>query len=139
MHYSIRINGVELMKKVSGIGGIFFKAKNPEKIKEWYLENLGLPLSGNTIVFNWRNLNDGKQTKHTVWGPFNEDTSYFEPSGKQFMINYIVDNLEEFIAQLNDKGINIIGEIEDHEQGRFAWIIDPENNKIELWEPRKEE
>lgn len=122
-------------KKVTGIGGIFFKTKNPEKMKSWYEKNLGLITNEYSSVFEFRNTDDPNQKGYLVWSPFAQDTTYFNPSKKEFMINYRVQNLVDLLVQLKKDGVEIVGEMEEYEYGKFAHIIDPEGNKIELWEP----
>ena len=123
------------MKKVTGIGGIFFKCKDPEKIKNWYNKHLGLVTDQYGSVFEFRNTDDPDKKNYSVWSPFKNDTTYFEPSTKEFMINYRVENLEKLLAELKKEGVEIVGEMETYEYGKFAHIVDPEGNKIELWEP----
>lgn len=123
------------MKKVTGIGGIFFKTKNPEKMKEWYNKNLGLVTNDYGSVFEFRNADEPENKEYAVWSPFKDDTDYFEPSKKEFMINYRVENIEQLVEELRNAGVTICDEIETYEYGKFVHILDPENNKIELWEP----
>ena len=123
------------MKKVTGIGGVFFKCKNPKKVREWYATNLGLNTNQYGAVFEWRQGADSSQKGFTQWSPFNENTKYFEPSTKDFMINYRVENLEELINQLRKSGVIIADSIQTVEYGKFVHIMDIEDNKIELWEP----
>jgi predicted enzyme related to lactoylglutathione lyase len=122
-------------KKVTGIGGIFFKTKDPKKMKSWYKKNLGLITNEYGSVFEFRSTDEPNQKGYLVWSPFSQDTKYFDPSKKEFMINYRVENLVELLEQLKKEGIEIIGEMEEYDYGKFAHIIDPEGNKIELWEP----
>jgi predicted enzyme related to lactoylglutathione lyase len=123
------------MKKVTGIGGIFFKTKNPQQIKEWYGKHLGFNIDPYGTMFETRNIDNPEKKTYTVWSPFKEDTNYFEPSTKEFMINYQVENLEALLKVLQSEGIEPIGEMQVYEYGKFAHIMDPEGNKIELWEP----
>jgi len=123
------------MKKVTGIGGIFFKCKDPNKMKEWYKKNLGLNTNQYGAVFEWRQGADTTKKGFTQWSPFNEKTKYFEPSTKDFMINYRVDNLEVLVEELKKEGVTITDKIETVEYGKFVHIIDIEGNKVELWEP----
>jgi predicted enzyme related to lactoylglutathione lyase len=122
-------------KKVTGIGGIFFKTKDPEKMKSWYQKNLGLVTNDYGSVFEFRSTDVPDSKGYLVWSPFKSDTKYFDPSKKEFMINYRVENLVELLEELRNDGIEIVGEIEEYEYGKFAHIVDPEGNKIELWEP----
>jgi predicted enzyme related to lactoylglutathione lyase len=126
------------MQRVTGIGGIFFKTKEPEKIKKWYREYLGIPMEKYGWSFKWRDLNNLEIQGFTVLSPFPDNTKYFNPSKKEFMINFRVENLLELLDQLRKEGVQVMDEIEESEFGKFGWIIDPEGNKIELWEPPKE-
>lgn len=123
------------LKKVTGIGGIFFKCKDPKKMKEWYQTHLGLNTNQYGAVFEWRQGADTTKKGFTQWSPFAETTKYFEPSAKDFMINYRVDNLENLVEQLKKEGITITDKIESFDYGKFVHIVDIEGNKIELWEP----
>ena len=122
-------------KKVTGIGGIFFKCKDPKKVREWYQKNLGLNTNSYGAVFEWRQGADTTKKGFTQWSPFNEKTKYFEPSTKEFMINYRVENLEALIDQLRKDSVTIVDKFETVDYGKFVHIMDIEGNKIELWEP----
>jgi len=128
-------NSQPLMKKVTGIGGIFFKCKDPKKMREWYEANLGLNTNAYGAVFEWRQGADTTKKGFTQWSPFSEKTKYFEPSTKEFMINYRVDDIEGLVDQLRKGGVIITDKIEIAEYGKFVHIMDLEGNKIELWEP----
>ena len=121
--------------KVTGIGGIFFKSKNPKETKDWYGKNLGLAIGDYGSPFEFRNANNPDEINYLMWSPFNEKTDYFAPSKKEFMINYRVQNLEGLVKNLRDNGVTIVDSIEVVEYGKFVHIMDPEGNKIELWEP----
>jgi len=121
--------------KAKGIGGIFFKCKDPEKVKDWYKENLGLKTTEYGSLFEFRKSDSPDEKGYLQWSPFDESTSYFSPSEKEFMINYRVENLEEMIEEMRKNGVTILDEIETYEYGKFVHVLDPENNKIELWEP----
>ncbi|AYA37523.1 VOC family protein [Hymenobacter oligotrophus] len=123
------------MKKVTGIGGIFFKCQDPAQVREWYKTHLGLDTNPYGASFAWRDDADPTKQGSTQWSPFAETSTYFEPSAKEFMINYRVENLEALVAQLRTEGVTILDEIEASEYGKFVHILDPEGNKIELWEP----
>jgi predicted enzyme related to lactoylglutathione lyase len=123
------------MKKVTGIGGIFFKCKDPKKLKEWYKTHLGFNTTDYGANFEWRQDDDSTKKGSTAWSPFAETTKYFEPSTKDFMINYRVENLEALVEQLKNEGITIVDKIEASDYGKFVHIIDLEGNKVELWEP----
>jgi predicted enzyme related to lactoylglutathione lyase len=123
------------MKKVTGIGGIFFKCKDPNKMREWYKTNLGLNTNQYGAVFEWHQGADSTKKGFTTWSPFNETTKYFEPSTKDFMVNYRVENLEALVEELSKNGVTILDTIETYDYGKFVHILDAEGNKIELWEP----
>ena len=120
--------------KVTGIGGIFFKSDDPEKIKNWYGENLGLAIDPYGSPFEFRNANRPDEINYLRWSPFDKETEYFAPSDKSFMINYRVQNIEGLVQKLRDNGVTIVDEIEEYEYGKFVHIMDPDGNKIELWE-----
>ena len=125
------------MKKVTGIGGIFFKCKDPKKLKEWYKTHLGLDTNDYGANFEWREASDSTKKGSTQWNPFSETTKYFEPSTKDFMINYRVENLVELVEELKKEGVTVVDQIETFDYGKFVHIVDAEGNKIELWEPRE--
>ncbi len=127
------------MKKVTGIGGIFFKCKDPDKMKEWYKKHLGLATDQYGTSFEWRQGDDASKKGFTQWSPFSDTAKYFQPSEKEFMINYRVADLEALVAELRDEGVTIVDNIETFEYGKFVHILDEEGNKIELWEPVDEE
>ncbi len=124
-----------MKKKVTGIGGIFFKCQSPEQMKAWYSQHLGLKTNEYGCLFEFRQMDKPNEVGYLNWSPFKEDTQYFNPSKKDFMINYRVENIEELVKELKAAGITILDEIEEYEYGKFVHILDPENNKIELWEP----
>jgi len=123
------------MEKVTGIGGVFLKARDPEAMAAWYRENLGIATKDGYTDFQWREKEKPEQIGRTVWSLFAADTDYFKPSNAPFMINYRVENLDRMIEQLRQQGITV-EKVEDYDYGRFAWIMDPEGNRIELWEPK---
>ncbi len=123
------------MKRVTGIGGFFFRCEDPQSILEWYSKHLGISPVGESAIFEWKQREHPDKFGHTVWGPFAKSTRYFDPSKKDFMINYRVEDLENLIEQLKKEGVEVVGEIESYDYGKFGWILDPEGNKIELWEP----
>jgi predicted enzyme related to lactoylglutathione lyase len=129
------LNSDQHMKKATGIGGIFFKCKDPKKIREWYQAHLGLNTNEYGAVFEWRQGADTTRKGFTQWSPFNEKTKYFGPSTKDFMINYRVENMEALIDQLRKDSVTILDKVETVEYGKFIHIMDIEGNKIELWEP----
>jgi lactoylglutathione lyase len=127
-----------MTKRVTGIGGIFFKCNDPKAQREWYTNHLGLKVDDYGATFEWRESDDPEKKGHTVWSTFKNDTDYFAPSEKEFMINFRVENLKELLAALKKEGIQQVGEVQEFEYGKFAHIMDPEGNKIELWEPQPE-
>jgi len=122
-------------KRVTGLGGVFFKAKDPEKIKQWYARHLGIESDQYGGKFVWRAAEDGENLRLTAWSPFPETTDYYQPGSKEYMFNYRVENLKALLEVLRSEGVQIIGEMQVFEYGKFAWIMDPEGAKIELWEP----
>jgi predicted enzyme related to lactoylglutathione lyase len=125
-----------VIPRVTGIGGIFFKARNPEALRAWYREHLGLALTEwGGVVFEPMAASPAGRQATTVWSIFPADTSYFEPSTSPFMINYRVEDLEQVLASLRAEGCEVDERVESSEFGRFGWVSDPEGNRIELWEP----
>ena len=122
------------MKRVTSLGGIFFKCENPEQIREWYNKHLGINTDAYGTSFEWRKSDKAEEKGYTAWSPFKADTKYFDPSPKEFMINYRVENLEELVKILKSEGVQVVDEIESFDYGKFVHIMDPEGNKIELWE-----
>ena len=122
------------MKRVTGIGGIFFKCKDPKAMREWYKTHLGLNTNEYGSVFEWRQATDSTKKGFSQWSPFKETTKYFEPSTKEFMINYRVENLEALVEELKKEGVTVTDTIETYDYGKFVHIMDIEGNKIELWE-----
>ena len=123
------------MQRVTGIGGVFFKADDPEKMYQWYEKHLGIKREHGNVLFRWRGEQDPNEEGMTVWAIFNKNSKYFDPSQSQFMINYRVDDLDAVLEALRAEGVDIDPKREDYDYGRFAWITDPEGNKIELWQP----
>ncbi|WP_026952859.1 VOC family protein [Algoriphagus mannitolivorans] len=124
-----------MKKRATGIGGIFFKVKDPNKTKEWYQKHLGLNTDQYGTTFEWRSSERPEEKGFTQWSPMKEDTDYFKPSEKDFMINYRVENLEELVPILKEEGVQILDEIQTFEYGKFVHILDPDGHSIELWEP----
>lgn len=124
------------MKRVTGIGGIFFKSKNPTKIKEWYQKHLGIQTDEYGSTFEWRLADEKEKKGFTQWSPMKDNTDYLNPSKRDFMINYRVENLESLVEALKKEGVTILDEIETFDYGKFVHILDNEENKIELWEPK---
>ena len=121
--------------KVTGIGGIFFFSANPEKTKEWYKSHLGLLTNPWGATFESRNARNPEELNYLQWSPFQEGSDYFAPSQKPFMINYRVQHIEKLVENLKNQGVNVLDEIEYYDYGKFVHIMDPDGNKIELWEP----
>lgn len=121
--------------RVTGIGGIFFFSEDPKNLNQWYGDNLGLALDGFGSPFEFRNANNPDEINFLRWAPFADSTNYFQPSTKEFMINYRVNNIEALVKNLKDNGVLVVDDIESYPYGKFVHIMDPEGNKIELWEP----
>lgn len=121
--------------KVTGIGGVFFFSDNPEETRKWYGQNLGLEINDYGSTFESRDLNKPDQINVLQWSPFEKGSTYFAPSKKEFMINYRVQNIEGLVEKLKENGVTVVDEIESYDYGKFVHIMDPEGNKIELWEP----
>lgn len=125
----------ETIAKVTGIGGVFFKCEDTEKIKKWYSENLGISVNEYGSSFEFRNYFNKDEINYLQWSPFSKNTDYFLPSEKELMINYRVQNIDKLVEELKSEGVVIVDEIEEYSYGKFIHIMDPEGNKIELWEP----
>ena len=124
------------MKRVTGIGGIFFKAEDATALRAWYQKHLGIQVEDyGGAVFKWRNEENPEQRGSTVWSIFPASSTYFTPSNKPMMINYRVENLTALLEQLKKEGVTVDEHTEELEYGRFGWVMDPEGNRIELWEP----
>ena len=124
------------MKKVTGIGGIFFKCKDPNKMKEWYKTHLGIDAGQYGASFEWYEDAEGKKKGLTQWNLNSEASKLYEPSTKGFMINYRVENLEALVEELRKENVTIVDKIESYDYGKFVHILDEEGNKIQLWEPK---
>jgi len=126
------------MAKATGIGGIFFKSADIEATSKWYERCLGIEVTkweeGAYGQFNWREFDDPEKTAYTVWSPFKQSTEYFNPSSSDFMVNYRVDDLDAVLDHLRTQDVKIIGDIVTEPYGRFAWILDVDGRKVELWE-----
>lgn len=120
---------------VTGIGGVFLKAENPTELRKWYESHLGIDAEQQGVNFFWRDVDDVTRFGRTVWSLFPEDTDYFGSSGQSFMINYRVSDLDGLLETLQEQGVQQVGETEQYWYGRFAWILDGEDNRVELWEP----
>ena len=122
------------MKRVTGIGGIFFKSADPQALSAWYRDHLGLDTADwGGALFPWDG--EGSPPGMTIWSPFEQDTSYMAPSTASFMVNFRVADLDALLAALREEGCNVVGDPQVSEQGKFGWVLDPEGNKVELWEP----
>ncbi|MGL4758313.1 MAG: VOC family protein [Patescibacteria group bacterium] len=127
------------MEKILGIGGLLFKSKNPEATNEWYRTNLGLNINDYGATLEWRDVDNPDLKRMTQWSAFEEKTKYFEPSQSEYMINYIVKDLELMVEQLKKNGVEFLDEIAVYEYGKFVHILDSDGRKIELWEPTDQE
>lgn len=121
--------------KVTGIGGVFYFSDNPQETKNWYSKNLGFNTDEWGSTFASRNIDKPEEINYLQWSPFKRGSEYFQPSKKEFMINYRVQHIEELLKKLQENGVTILDEIQTFDYGKFVHIIDPEGNKIELWEP----
>ena len=124
------------MGRVTGLGGVFFKCADPERMYAWYENHLGVKREGGEVKFEWKDKQTG-DTGKTVWALFKSDTKYFAPSNAPFMVNYRVEDLDGLLERLRAAGVSVDEHRGDYEYGRFAWVMDPEGNRIELWEPPK--
>ena len=124
-----------MKKKVSGIDGIFFKCKDPDGMKEWYSRNLGLITNEYGSLFEFRNTDRPEELNYLQWSPMKDNTAYYAPSKKEFMINFRVTHIEDLVEELKAGSVEVVDKIESFEYGKFVHIMDPEGNKLELWEP----
>lgn len=124
------------MKRVTGIGGVFFKARDPKALGQWYAKHLGIAVEDwGGAAFRWAGEHNPQGVGTTIWSPFAADTTYFAPGTASFMINYRVEDLHAVLALLRSEGCQVDDKVEESEFGKFGWVIDPEGNKIELWQP----
>lgn len=124
------------MQRVTGIGGIFFKARDPKALGAWYRDHLGIAVEDwGGAAFRWAGPDNPAGVGTTVWSPFKQETEYFAPSQASFMINYRVKDLHALLAVLREEGCQVDDKVEESEYGAFGWVIDPEGNKVELWQP----
>ena len=121
--------------RVTGIGGIFFKSADPKAVSAWYGEHFGMSVNDYGSLFEFREGAEPDQKGYLQWSPFADDTKYFQPSERSFMINYRVVNIEALVDQLKEAGVQVVDEIETYEYGKFVHVMDPFGNKVELWEP----
>jgi predicted enzyme related to lactoylglutathione lyase len=127
------------MKRVTSLGGVFFRCKDPETQKEWYARHLGLEMDKYGTSFEWRHPDNKEQKGYTAWSTFKQESDYFGNPQQQYMINYRVENLEALIEQLKKEGVTIVDNIENYEYGKFVHILDGEGNRVELWEANDNE
>jgi predicted enzyme related to lactoylglutathione lyase len=123
------------MKRVTGIGGVFFKARDPDALREWYRVHLGVPVTQWGAAFRWQSEDNPAGVGTTAWNIFKSDTDYFGPGPAPFMINFRVDDLDALLAALRAEGCNVEDKTDDSEYGKFGWVTDPEGTRIELWQP----
>lgn len=124
------------MQRVTGIGGVFFKSPDPKALGEWYRRHLGIPVGEwGGCAFQWKHADNPDGVGTTVWSPFKAETQYFAPSSAPFMINYRVVDLHALLAVLRAEGVQVEDKVEESEFGKFGWVIDPDGNKLELWQP----
>ena len=124
------------MKRVTGIGGVFFKSKDPKALGAWYKTHLGLNVEEwGGAAFRWKGPDNPEGGGTTIWNPFAADTGYFAPSTAPFMINYRVEDLHALLAALRAEGVQVEDKVDESEYGKFGWVIDPDGNKLELWQP----
>ncbi len=121
------------MERVRGVGGVFFKARDPKALANWYREHLGVPVTEGQTYAAFESGGSGEQT---VWSTFPSDTQYFGAGGSASMVNYRVDDLDAMLAQLRNAGAEVDERVEDYDYGRFGWAVDPEGNRFELWQPK---
>jgi predicted enzyme related to lactoylglutathione lyase len=120
------------MARVIGLGGIFFKSRDPKALAQWYAQHLGLKIEGfGGAMFG----EDASRPGYALWMPFAQDTKYFEPSDRPFMVNFRVDDLHALLAALRGAGVQVDAKVDESEYGKFGWIMDPDGNRVELWEP----
>jgi predicted enzyme related to lactoylglutathione lyase len=129
--------GKRELKRVTGLGGLFFKSKDPDALYEWYHKHLGIKRASEEegVIFQWHDTARPQKTGFTVWSIFPDSTNYFDPSHSAFMINFRVENLDALLAALREEGVWVDPKVEQYEYGKFGWIMDPDGNRIELWEP----
>ncbi len=124
------------MARVLGLGGVFVKARDRKALNAWYRDVLGIATDDYGAMFTFADDMKTKRAAFSVWGAMDADTSYFGPSAHPFMINLRVDDLDGMVARLEAKGVALIGRDDGDANGRFAWVLDPEGVKVELWEPK---
>lgn len=135
MSTSKKVSTDDSTPKVTGIGGVFFFSDNPQETKDWYSKNLGFETDEWGSTFGSRNINKPEEINYLQWSLFKKGSEYFKPSKKEFMINYRVQHLEGLLKKLKENGVTVLDEVQTFDYGKFVHILDPEGNKIELWEP----
>ena len=123
------------MKRAIGLGGVFFKSKDPAALRAWYKTHLGLPVEDWGAMFTWDTLQEQAPKGYNIWSPFKADSNYFAPSDTPLMFNFMVHDLHALLAELKKEGVQVMDKTEESEFGKFGWILDLEGNKVELWEP----
>lgn len=124
------------MKRVTGIGGIFLQSEDPARLRDWYRRHLGLEIEDwGGVAFSWKSAANPQGEGTTVWSVFAGSSRHFAPGRASFMVNYRVDDLRALLAALRDEGCEVVGDVDESEFGKFGWVLDPDGNKIELWEP----
>lgn len=123
------------MKRVTGIGGVFFKAKDPEALRAWYQKHLGIDAQSWGAMFHWSEGASESQPGSTAWNIFAADSDYFAPGHSGLMVNYRVADLHALLQVLREEGCQVLDKVDESDFGKFGWVIDPEGNKVELWEP----
>lgn len=124
------------MRRVTGIGGIFIKSKDPDRLRAWYRDHLGMDVQDwGGMTFQWQTPEHPNPDGATVWSVFKDSSTYFAPSTAPFMVNYRVDDLHAVLAALREEGCDVDAKVEESEFGKFGWVMDPDGNRIELWEP----
>jgi predicted enzyme related to lactoylglutathione lyase len=124
------------MKRVTGIGGVFFKSRDPKALGAWYRTHLGLNVEAwGGVQFQWVTPENPTGTGTTIWNPFKDDTTYFGPGTASFMINFRVQDLHALLGALRAEGCEVDPKVEESEYGKFGWVVDPEGNRVELWQP----
>lgn len=128
--------GDRITERVTGIGGVFFKCADVDRLRTWYRDHLGIESDQYGSMFKWREYDDAVEVGHTIWAPLREDSNYFAPSEKPFMINYRMRDLDAVLEALRAEGVDVDDKVEDYDYGRFGWVMDAESNRIELWQPK---
>jgi len=124
-----------MKKRVTSLGGIFFKTPSTEKTKDWYEKHLGFNMEEHGTHFVWQKPDNPLERGHTLWAPFSDKTKYFGREQQQYMVNFRVENLDELLKVLREEGVEVLDTYESHDYGKFAHIIDVDGNRVELWEP----